>query len=215
VGDDKSVPALADGERILAQWLEALREALRSGRDPEPLTYAEVVALIDAGAPSGIVREVSRLGAILAVDKRIKETNESGGSEKDLALLKAARAMLAANAPPEDIFPLIEMQREIGGGRKPKGRKPRRMAYRTALATFAAAVTILKKGRRIEDVIAEVATPSGIDRKELKNFRDRLNRGLVQDGSVRVYRVMLATFRRLTRSEIMSVLSRTRERFRT
>jgi hypothetical protein len=29
----------------------------------------------------------------------------------------------------------------------------------------------------VDDVIAEVATPNGIDRKDLKNFRNRLNRG--------------------------------------
>jgi hypothetical protein len=132
-----------------------------------------------------------------------------------LALFKAARAMIAANARPEEIFPLIEMHRELGGGKKPRGKKPRKLAHRSELATFAAAVTILKRGRRVDEIIAEVATPNGIDRKELKNFRDRLNRGLINDGSGQVYRLMLATFKRMTRAEIMSVLSRTSERFCT
>jgi hypothetical protein len=67
----------------------------------------------------------------------------------------------------------------------------------------------------MDDVIAEVATPNRIDRKELKNFRDRLNRGLIDDGTETVYRLMLADFQRMTRAEIMSVLSRTSERFCT
>jgi hypothetical protein len=186
-------------------------KALQSGGDPEPLTHAAVLALAEAGAPAGMVREVSRLAAIVAVDEKIKQ---AGRTERGSALFKAARAMLVANAPPEEIFPLIEMQRDLGGGgKKSRGRKPRKLSYRTTLATFAAAVTILKKGRTVAAAIAEVATPNGIDRKELKNFRDRLNRGLVNDGSKEVYRLMLATFKSMPRDKIMSVLSRTSGRF--
>ena len=109
-------------------------------------------------------------------------------------------------------MPLIELHRDIG---KPKGKKPRALRYRIALATFAAAVTVLAKGQTVDAAIAEVATPNRISRKDIKNLRDRLNRGLVSDGTVATYEMMVATFRRLTREEIMSVLSRTSEKFCT
>jgi hypothetical protein len=207
--DDKSIAVLTEVDRVLDQWLTALR----AGGDRETLTSTALFALAEAGAPSDITREVARLGAIAAVDKKIKQGE---WSENDLALLKAARTMLVANTPPEEIMPLIEIQRDhTGGGRKRSGRKPRKLSYRTALAIFAAAVTTMKSGQLVDDVIAEVATPNGIDRKELKNFRDRLNRGLIDGGPKRVYRLTLAAFQRMTRAEIMSVLSRTSERFCT
>lgn len=205
MGDDKSKDAFTEVERALDQWLNALQ----SGGDPEPSTHTAVMALTEAGAPLGMVREVSRLAAIVAVDKKIKQ---GGWSDKDLALFNAARAMLVANTPPKEIMPLIELQRDIG---KPKGRKPRKLSYRIALTTFAAAVTVLAKGQMVDAAIAEVATPNRISRKDIKNLRDRLNRGLVSDGTVATYEMMVAMFRRLTREEIMSVLSRTSGRFCT
>ena len=197
--------AFSDVERVLDQWLEALQ----SGGDKAALTFQSVLALTNAGAPPAMVREVSRLSAIAAVDKKIRQ---GGWSDKDLALFNAARAMLVANTPPEEIMPLIELHRDIG---KPKGKKPRALRYRIALATFAAAVTVLAKGQTVDAAIAEVATPNRISRKDIKNLRDRLNRGLVSDGTVATYEMMVATFRRLTREEIMSVLSRTSEKFCT
>jgi hypothetical protein len=195
-------------DRVLDQWLTALR----AGGDYETLTSAALFALAEAGAPSDVMREVSRLGAIAAIDKKIKRGK---WSEKDLALFTAARSMLVSNAPPEEIMPLMEIQSEHAAGGRKGGKKPRKLRYRTALAVFAAAVTAMKSGRRVDDVIAEVATPNGINRKELKNFRDRLNRGLIDGGPKAVYRLTLAGFQRMTRAEIMSVLSRTSERFCT
>jgi hypothetical protein len=207
--DYKSTAPLSEVDRVLYQWLMALR----AGGDWKTVTGTALFAFAEAGAPSDIRREVARLGAIAALDEKIKQ---GGWSGNDLALFKAARAMIVANSPPEEVMPLLEIQRDhIGGGRKRPGRKRRKLSYRTALATFAAAVTAMKSDRTMDDVIAEVATPNRIDRKELKNFRDRLNRGLIDDGTETVYRLMLADFQRMTRAEIMSVLSRTSERFCT
>ena len=120
--------------------------------------------------------------------------------------------MLIAKVPPKEIVPLVEMQHDLGvGGRKRRGKKRRKLSYLATLTTFAAAVTVLKKGRTVDAAIAEVATPNGISRKDIKNLRDRLNRGLVKDGFQGAYRMMVVTFKKLTR-QILSVLSRMAER---
>ena len=194
--------ALGQAEIVLDRWLKDLE----AGGDKAELSYAAVMALAEAGAPPEMTRDLARLACIAVHDKKI---NQAGWSERELALFNAARAMLVANIRPENILPLLEAQRDL---RKPKGKKPRKFSHSLALSTFAAAVTALKEGSTVDAAIAEVATPNGISRKDIKNYRDRLNRGLVNDAS---YRVMVATFRGLTREQIISYLSRTAERFCT
>ena len=107
---------------MLDQWLQALQK----GGEPEILTPATLLAFAETDAPPALVREVSRLAAIVAVDKKIKQV---GWSQKDLALFKAARTMLAANIPPEDIMPLVELHQDIrGGAKRRKGKKPENLA---------------------------------------------------------------------------------------
>jgi hypothetical protein len=191
-------------EHLLEQWLEALQ----AGQDPHQVTWAAQLALTEAGAPTDVVKEVARLGTIAQIDKKLKLT---GWDEKQVTLLNAVKTILAAGAPPEQIMPLVEMARDVGR----VGRTPRKLGYRTTLATFAAAVTVLKKGRTVDAAVAEIATPNGISRKDIKNYRNRINRGLITDGSQGTYKLMLATFQRMSREEIMSILAGTAERFCT
>ena len=105
------------------------------------------------------------------------------------------------------------MLRDLGPKRK--GKKPRKFGQLAVLSTFAAAVTVLKKGRTVDATIAEIATPSGLSRKDIKNFRDRINRGLVHDGSEVNYKMMVIWFQRIPRTEIMETLSYVAKRFCT
>lgn len=61
---------------------------------------------------------------------------------------------------------------------KKEGRRPMPAGKQTTLLVAAAAVTILKKrGQRIPDAIKLVARTTGLDRKDIRGFRDDLNRG--------------------------------------
>jgi hypothetical protein len=153
-------------------------------------------------------RALGQLEAIKALGEEMQQCRD----ERQLALLKAARTLVVIGAPPEEIMPLIEFYRELVNGR---GKKRRKLSVRCGLASFAEAVTVLKKGRPVDDVIAEVALPNGIDRKELRNLRDRLNRGLADQASVAAYKAALRGFEGMARAEIMSVLARTAKRFCT
>ena len=65
----------------------------------------------------------------------------------------------------------------------------------------------------VDDVIAEVATPNGISRKELKNFRDQLNRGLSDDASANAYKAAFSGFEKMTKAEILAHLARASVKF--
>jgi hypothetical protein len=78
-----------------------------------------------------------------------------------------------------------------------------RLSRRVALSAFAAAVTVLKREKGVEAAIAGVAVPNGVDRKEIKNFRDRLNRGRADAMSDHMYRSYLADYESMTVAEIM------------
>jgi hypothetical protein len=195
----------ADVDRLLKDWLAALQ----AGEDPHQITRQVEKDLIEAGAPIDVVTEVARLGAIATIDKKLKLT---GWDEKQVALFKAQRAMLAAQTPVEETFPLIELHRDL---RVDGGAKPRKLGYRVTLAVFAAAVTVLKTGQTVDEAIAEIATPNGIDRKDIRNYRDRLNRGLVTDGTQETYKLILAAFKKMPRAEMMAILARTAQRFCT
>ena len=124
--------------------------------------------------------------------------------EKQLALLNAQISLIASGTPPEEIFPLADLYNDLQGR---NGKRLRRMGLRTTLAVFSAAVTILRKGRAVDAIIAEIATPNGLSRKEIKNFRDRLNRGLASPSAVGVYREALAYMGRMTETEIRDHLA--------
>ena len=62
-------------------------------------------------------------------------------------------------------------------------------------------------------MIAEIATPNGISRKELKNFRDRLNRGLSDEASTSAYKAALSGFEKMTKAEILAHLGRASVKF--
>jgi len=180
---------------------------VNAGGDLHRLGAAVSQELVKIGTPPALKRAVSQFITIAAIDKRIEKCTD----EKLLALLRAQRALLEADAPPEQIFPLADLCRSLSGN----GKKRRKLGTRCTLAIFSAAVTVLKKGRRVDDVIAEVATPSGINRKELKNFRDRLNRGLAHSSDESAYRTALAYMESMTRAEIMSHLAGVSVRFCT
>jgi hypothetical protein len=146
----------------------------------------------------------SQLTFLIVIDEQL----ESCTDELQRTLLNAMRALAEAGAPVEEIMPLVDLY----SGKGP-GKKRRKVGLRCTLAIYSAAVTALKKGRPIDAVIAEVATPNGISRKELKNFRDRLNRGLADAASMNAYKSALSSCEKMTKAEILSFLARTRERF--
>jgi len=86
-----------------------------------------------------------------------------------------------------------------------------RLSRCVALAAFAAAVTVLKKKNGVEAAIANVALPHRVDRKEIKNFRDRLNRGRTDPMSDHMYRSYLADYESMTTAEIMVDLEKLAE----
>ena len=55
----------------------------------------------------------------------------------------------------------------------------------------------------MEAAIAGVAVSNGVDRKEIKNFRDQLNRGRADLMSDHMYRSYLADYESMTVAEIM------------
>jgi len=83
------------------------------------------------------------------------------------------------------------------------GKKTQSVSRRIALAAFAAAITTLKDGRRVDEVISEIATANGVSRKELKNFRDRLNRGRADKYAFGAYKIWLSKFEGMPKAEIM------------
>jgi hypothetical protein len=151
---------------------------------------------------------LGRLRSQLTLLAVIHERLETCTDETQRALLNAMRVLAEAGSPPEEIMPLADFY----FANRP-GKKRRKIGLRCTLAVFSAAVTILKKGHPIDAVIAEVATPNGISRKELKNFRDRFNRGLADAASVNAYKCALSAFEKMTKAEILSFLGKTAERF--
>jgi hypothetical protein len=146
----------------------------------------------------------SQLTLLAVIDERLETCTD----ETQRGLLKAMRALAEVGSPSEVIMPLVDLYFAKG-----PGKKRRKIGLRCTLAVFSAAVTILKKGHPVDAVIAEVATPNAISRKELKNFRDRLNRGLADAASVNAYKAALNAFEKMTKAEILSFLARTSERF--
>jgi hypothetical protein len=123
------------------------------------------------------------------------------------AILEAMIALTELGAPQEKIEPLkktvILFLDDLDQSEAVNGKKPMRLSRRVALAAFAAAVTILKRENGVEAAIAGVAVPHGVDRKEIKNFRDRLNRGRTDLMSDHMYRSYLADYESMTTAEIM------------
>jgi hypothetical protein len=104
---------------------------------------------------------------------------------------------------------LLELMGEILDAlMPPSGRKSRKVAYRYALATFAAGVTALTKGRGIGAAIAAVGVRGGVTRKELKNFRDRLIRKRADILSYYFYESSVAAFAQKSTDEILAVLQK-------
>jgi hypothetical protein len=150
---------------------------------------------------AALLKAKAQLELVASVNAQL----EKCADERKRAILIAIRTLAEAGAPSEDIFPLSDLLSDIGGR---KGKKPRKSTLRCKLAAFSAAVTALKKEQTVDAVIAEIATPHGMSRKELKNFRDRLNRGLADGGSVVCYKSFLSIFRKMSKAEIMSILAR-------
>jgi hypothetical protein len=128
------------------------------------------------------------------------------------AILEAMIALVELGAPREKIEPLTRtvtlFLNDLDQSEAVNGKKPMRLSRRVALAAFAAAVTILKRERGVEAAIARVALSHGVDRKEIKNFRDRLNRGRADPMSDHMYRSYLADYESMTESEIMGDLAK-------
>jgi len=128
--------------------------------------------------------------------------------ERLTQLLKVDRFLKKHNAPEELHVIMLDLASDIVAAvDRPAGRKPRRMPYRYALATLAAAVTALTKSRRgVDAAIAEIAVRHDLARKELKDFRDRLIRKKVDVYSRHIYERALTNFARKSRAEIFASL---------
>jgi hypothetical protein len=144
-----------------------------------------------------LLRAEGKLMALASVDSRLKKCAD----EQQLTLLNAIRELIIADIPPREIMPLVDMYAHLV---KPTERRKLRVRYE--LAVLSAAVTVLKKNKPVDAAIAAVATPNGISRKDLKNFRDRLNRGLADGASVLVYKTALSRFEEMTGADIMALL---------
>jgi hypothetical protein len=87
---------------------------------------------------------------------------------RHLAIIaQAIRDLAERGTPSEGVAPLLDIMVDIADelcatakdGRP--GKKPQSLSRRAALSGFAAAVTALKDGRAVDDVIAELAIPIG------------------------------------------------------
>jgi hypothetical protein len=148
-------------------------------------------------------QELDHLRARLTFLVVIQEKLETCTDDVQRGLLNAMLVLAESGATSEVIMPLVDLYSDQG-----TGKKRRKVALRCTLAIFSAALTALKAGRMVDDVIAEVATPNGIGRKELKNFRDRLNRGLSDEASANAYKAALSGFKKMTKAEILTHLAR-------
>jgi hypothetical protein len=85
--------------------------------------------------------------------------------------------------------------------RHTKGRKPR--PGQGMMIGLVAAVDVIAKGRwGVDDVIAEVARAAGVAHKELKNYRQRWQRGRIDP--TYAYISALGTFEKMTKAEILT-----------
>jgi hypothetical protein len=191
-----------------AEAITKFLEKVFAGGDPHRLALAATRELVKGGAPPHVLCGLGQLAAIVAIHKETENCTD----ERQLALLRAQIASVAADRPPEEIFPLADLYNDL---RSESGRKRRKLGLRATLAIFSAAVTILKEGRTVDAVIAETATPNGINRKELKNFRNRLNRGLAHPREVFRYEHALAYMEGMTTGELMAHLAQVSKRFCT
>jgi hypothetical protein len=126
-------------------------------------------------------------------------------ADRQMLLIAAA----AIGQPREVVVGLVEIMTDImdAADQPAIGKKRRKLALRIKMAAFAAGVTALRgNGRPIDDIIAELATPAGISRKDLKAFRDRLNRNLSDSYSRVFYDEYLRRFQGKSESEIVREL---------
>jgi hypothetical protein len=87
------------------------------------------------------------------------------------------------------------------------GKPPRKMSWNFAMASLAAAVTVLKEdGLKVEDAITRVATRCGINRKELRRFRDYTSRRHASKVARSAYGRRLVTYRAMPRDKMMRYL---------
>ena len=155
----------------------------------------------DKGIKAAILRAEAKLTALASLDSRLQKCVD----EQQLTLLNAIRELIVADVPPLKILPLVDMWSNLA---RPNGKRRRKLRDRLELAMLAAAVTVLKKGRTVDAAIAEVATLNGSSRKDLKNFRDRLNRGLADCNSMNLYKLGLRIFEEMTKAEMIAHLAR-------
>jgi hypothetical protein len=127
------------------------------------------------------------------------------------ALVQALGVLIELDAPPEVVEQLKGLCRELMNKigtevyRGSPGKKPRDWTLRLVLAASSAAVTVLKNGRGVDAAISRVAVSAGVDRKELKSFRNRLNRGL-GGHFARPYNRYLSDFAGMTEAQIIESL---------
>jgi hypothetical protein len=188
--------------------VQFVMEASKGGNDPGRLLITATRELVKSGAPPAVLRVLSQMMAIVTFRREIEKRKD----EKKLALLRAQLALVADDTPSEQIFPLADLYNDL---RRGSGKKPRRIGLRNALTVFSAAVTILKKGRTVDAAIAEIATPNGLNRKQIKNFRDRLNRGLAKPSDEFGYRHALAYMEGMTRAELISHVAQVAKQYCT
>jgi hypothetical protein len=189
--------------RSLAEELVLLIKQLHEAAGPARLdnrVLAMFRALCRGGAPPELARGLSIERFIAQLDHAMRGCTDP----QELAVLRGTRALADDGVPAEDIFPLAALRRGMNGR---SGKRPD-LKNIVTLSIFSAAVTVLKKGSTVSAAIAEVATPNRISRKDLKNFRDRLNRGRAGPCASAAYRTALTYMEGMTKAELLAHLSR-------
>jgi hypothetical protein len=121
------------------------------------------------------------------------------------ALLFAIAFLEAHNAPPESVYLLFDLYNVL---KRRGGNPPRPTGTRHKLAVLAAAVTALKPWYVVDAAVAEVATRGKADRKEIRNFRNCINRGKARSDDAECYSRALAIFNGKPKSEILAAVKR-------
>jgi len=92
-------------------------------------------------------------------------------------------------------------------GTKP-GRRPRPYEKMLALATASAAITIIKKTHvcTISEATSYVSKAAGIEKRDLKNFRDAISRGKASNQSRNDYREQVKKLCTLSSSDLVDAI---------
>jgi hypothetical protein len=151
--------------------------------------------------------------ALLYADNsfRPNETLNEKGTRHAQALLRAITTLGELGAAAEVTLPLYEIMGDIIDAyferMAENGNKPRKFSYRVTMAALSAGVTLLKKELGVKNAIADVAIRTGVDRKDITNFRERILRRRVDIPTRMAYIAFLDQHSALPKAELITLLT--------